>query len=120
MVAKIKFILFIVFATLTVQSANAQYPGTNLRGKIVSADYYGTQYPLTYANVDLYYLNPQTQQWIIVQQTLTDAYGFYFFSYVQPNYTYAIQVNGDRNYNISVVMIDYNYYQYQDLPLFIY
>ncbi len=119
MTTKIKIILFLVFAALSIEEASAQYPGTNLRGKIVYSDYYGTQYPLTYANVDLYYLD-NNNQWNLVQQTLTDAYGFYYFNYVRPNYTYAIQVNRNRNYNISVVAIDYNYYQYQDLPLFIY
>lgn len=112
-------ILLVTFClTGLVSETQAQYPGTNLRGRVMSNGYYG-QTPLTYANIDLWIYNSYYKKWQVVASTVTDAYGFYYFSGVKPN-AYTIQVNKSKNYNINVVMIDYRYYQYQDLPIFYY
>ena len=77
-------------------------------------DSYNRPYPVTYASIDLYvYAN---NQWILVANTMTDAYGFYYFRQIQPN-NYVVQVNRLKNYNITVVWIDYSRYSYQDIPI---
>lgn len=121
MIPKFRILLFVVCATLSGYDIVAQsYPGTNLRGKVVTTDYYQQQVPLTYTNVDLYWFNSETQNWELLQNTLTDDYGFFYFNHVIPYRTYSIQINGNQNYTISVDRIDYSLYQYQDLPVLIY
>jgi len=110
-------LLCLTISGITVNNLQAQqYPGTNLRGKVVTVDYYGNSYPLAYATVDLYYFDYQYNQWVFVISTMSDAYGFYFINYILPG-NYVLQVNKSKNYNISVVQIDYRYYSYQDLPM---
>ncbi|HEY5967040.1 MAG TPA: hypothetical protein VIU35_03635 [Chitinophagaceae bacterium] len=115
--------LFLILLCLFINSqANSQnYPGTNVRGRVVTY-YYQQQVPLTSAKVDLYFFDPSRApgyQWVFIASTLTDAYGFYFFNGVNPN-IYTIWVNQVKSYNIQVLFIDYRYYSYQDLPQFIF
>ena len=108
------FLFAIILSAVFISgTAYAQYPGTNLRGQIVSA-YNGQAIPS--AQVNLYFYNSYYQNWVIIASAYTDANGFYYFQYVVPGF-YVIQVNQVKNYNIQVVMINYNYYTYQDLPL---
>jgi hypothetical protein len=113
---KLIVILLFIFTLNNVDCYSQQYPGTNLRGKVLTQDNYGRTFPITYAQVDLYLYNSATNQWILIQSTLTDAYGFYFLNWIIPN-SYVIQINKIKNYNISVVWIDYNLYRYQDIPV---
>ena len=119
MKTSIKIIITTLLISLTFIEAKAQYPGTNLRGRVMTNGYYG-QSPLTYASVDLYYYRRSNNQWVKLQSTVTDAYGFYYFNYVKHNLDYVIQIGRHSNYNIHVNWINYNYYQYQDLPIFYY
>jgi hypothetical protein len=111
-------ILIVSFFTLTNFSLIDQtYRGTDLRGRIVTS-YYNQITPLVSAKVDLYFYDsryPVGQQWRLITTTYTDAYGFYFFRSILPNY-YTIWVNENKSYNIQVVMINYNLYSFQDLP----
>jgi hypothetical protein len=113
------FIILCLFINSQVNSQN--YPGTNVRGRVVTY-YYQQQVPLTSAKVDLYFFDfsrAPGYQWVFIASTLTDAYGFYFFNGVNPN-NYTIWVNQVKSYNIQVSFIDYRYYSYQDLPQFIF
>ena len=93
-----------------------QYAGTNLRGKIVQ-NIAGRQTPLGSARIDLYHY--ENNKWKLIATTITDAYGFYYFKSIAPDY-YSIQVNQRRNYNVQVIPIDYRRFSYQDLPVFSY
>jgi hypothetical protein len=112
-------ILVLLFTIGCVFVAYAQYPGTNIRGQMVTHNQFGQQVPLISAKVDLYLFNPQTQQWIFMSATYTDGYGFFFFRYVPVN-NYVISVNGLKSFNIQVVPIDYRYYNHQELGYFIF
>lgn len=92
-----------------------QYPGTNVRGKVLYSD----GVPAVNASVDLYYLNYNTNEWVIVASASTDANGFYYFNWISPN-SYVIQVNRDVNYDVNIIVIDYQYYSYQDLSILYY
>jgi hypothetical protein len=103
-----------------------QYPGTNLRGQIQFFNPYSNNYfPLPNAVVDLYY-NPSPNQYIFIGQTITNIYGFYFFYAIPPgNGNFYIQVNKAKNYQIIVYYItyynsQYNYNQFQDIPILFY
>ncbi|MFH1853407.1 MAG: hypothetical protein ABIA75_13795 [Candidatus Neomarinimicrobiota bacterium] len=110
----IPFLLVVLLPALLA----GQYPGTDIRGSIVTHNpYYNIQVPLQYAEVDLYSFNPLTNQWILLAKTATNAHGFYFFHKL-PVGNYFIQVNRMKNYEIMVVMIDYTRFQFQDMPIF--
>ncbi len=111
-----KKILFIIFS-LIVLSAKAQYPGTNLRGQVQVA-YNNTYVPYPNASIGLYALNAYNN-WVLVSQAITNEFGFYFFYGIPPG-PYSIQINGLKNYSITVVMIDYRFYQFQDVPVLFY
>ena len=118
---KLRYIVLIFVLLATIQVNGQNYPGTNLRGRIATF-YYQQQVPLVSAKVDLYFFDrtrPVGYQWILVASTLTDAYGFYFFRGINPQY-YTIWVNQLKSYNIQVLFIDYRYFAYQDLPQFIF
>lgn len=114
---KTLFILCLLFSSFY---AHAQYGGTNTRGLIQTYDpYYRVYVPLHSATVDLYSYNYSTGQWQIVAHTVSNQNGFYFFYGLIPA-TYYVQVNRSKNYQIFVQWIDYQYYQFQDLPIFYY
>jgi hypothetical protein len=92
------------------------YPGTNLRGKVMSLDQAGNPFPLTDVKVDLYQYDFNAQKWVMIAGTVTDAYGFYYFPAIQPG-NYSVQVKQSKNYEITVIRIDYKQFQYQDLPI---
>jgi hypothetical protein len=94
--------------------AKAQYPGTNLRGRVLASGAYGQ--PFLNARVDLYAFNTITSSWVLVTTSYTDYQGFYYFRFVPPGNHYAIQINGKLTYQVQVSMIDYRYYTFQDLP----
>jgi len=116
-----KFLIIGLLFCLTHHNANCQYSGTNLRGQIQYYNqYYNRYFPLSGAVVDLYYC-PAPNQYILVTQTMTSEYGFYYFYAIRPGNFY-IQVNRIRNYQITVIMIryfnnQYNYNQFQDIPI---
>jgi hypothetical protein len=94
--------------------ARAQYPGTNIRGLVRAVNPYGRNYvSFPGAPVDLYayYAN---SGWVKLAQTVTNQNGYYFFYRVQPG-SYYLQVNYLKNYQVSVVQIDYRQYQFQDM-----
>jgi protocatechuate 3,4-dioxygenase beta subunit len=104
------------------QSAEAQqqYPGTNLKGQVLTTNLYRQQVPLPNALVELFFFDgrfPVGQQWRLIASTTTDAYGVYGFQYVFPN-NYTIWVNQTKSLNISVIYIDYRLYTHQNLPVF--
>ena len=123
-----KRLIFVLFISFCFFSASSQqpYPGTNLRGKVVRFDpNYNTYIPLQNASVELqqwrwtgaYYQNgEQVWQWITIAIAYTDGYGFYYFYYIALN-NYQIKVNGGRSIPIQVIWIDYNVFQFQDLPM---
>ena len=112
-----RLLLVILLLGLAAPALAQYYPGTNLRGKIVTyAPYYNTYVPLQFAVVALYSQNPYTGEWNLVAETETNVYGFYFFYGVTPG-GYYLQVNGLKNYQINVVWINYNRFTFQDLPL---
>jgi hypothetical protein len=106
---------------LTINQANAQYPGTNLRGQ-VQYQKNNNYFPLQNAKVDLYF-SPSPNQFELVKQTITNGNGFYFFYGIQVHKgEYYIQVNKAKNYQIFVSKISYtnnqyNYNQFQDVPI---
>lgn len=106
--------ILILFLVLVSTGLYAQYPGTNVRGQIMTSNPYGQQVPLVSAKVDLFVFNPQFQQLQYLATSYTDGYGFFFFNGLPVN-NYVINVNGARSYNINVIPIDYNYYRFQDL-----
>jgi hypothetical protein len=112
-------LLFLLLVCLPALGSQYQYPGTNLRGQILTINGWGQQVPLAYAKVDLYFFNQQFQQLQFLSSTNTDGYGFFFFRSVSVN-NYVIYVNGAKYFNIRVVPIDYRFYQYQDLGSFFY
>jgi hypothetical protein len=120
-IIKTLLIAILVFAHVTSGKSffRYQYPGTNLRGKILTVNYYNQQIPLVSAKVDLFVFDANYNQWRILASVYSDAYGFFYFQLVPVGY-YSIQVNQAKNYNIQVVPINYSIYQYQDLPLFYY
>jgi hypothetical protein len=98
-------------------SVKAQYPGTNLRGQILTYNTFGQVVPFSYARVDLLFFDgrfPSGQQWRVVATVQADVNGVYFFQYIIPN-VYTIQVNQSKTYNIQVLVIDYRYYSFQEL-----
>ncbi len=123
-----KRLIFVLFISFCFFSASSQqpYPGTNLRGKVVRFDaYYNTYIPIQNASVELqqwrwtgaYYQNgEQVWQWITIAIAYTDVNGFYYFYYIALN-NYQIKVNGGRSIPIQVFWIDYNLYQFQDIPM---
>jgi hypothetical protein len=119
---KIQLLMFFLISTSAASSASKlQYPGTNLRGRITTM-YYNQQVPLVSAKVDLFYFNgnfPVGQQWRLIASTITDAYGFYFFRLITPQY-YTIWVKEVKSYNIQVIPIDYTRFTYQDINQFIF
>ena len=128
---KLLFIFFISFCCFAASSQQPpqQYPGTNLRGKVVRFDpNYNAYIPLQNVVVELqqwrftgsYYQNGQpVMQWVTVLIAYTDGAGFYYFYNIALN-NYQILVNGSRSMQIQVVWIDYNLYQFQDLPMIIF
>lgn len=110
----VKKALFIICFFLNSFGICQQYPGTNLRGQVL-APIYGQWVPLGNARVDIYAFNPAVQQWQLLGTSFTDVNGFYFFRAV-PIGNYVLQVNQQKNYNIEVIFIDYNFYAYQDIP----
>jgi len=117
-----KYLLIVLFSLLAMGSLKAQYPGTNLRGQILTYNANRQAVPLAYARVDLLFFDgssPQGAQWRLIATVSTDAYGFYFFKYIIPN-AYTIQVKTRKTYNIQVLAIDYRYYSYQELGQFYY
>lgn len=96
-----------------------QYPGTVIRGRLLTVNNWGQQVPLVSARVELFVFNPNIQQLQLVATSFTDMYGNFGFNYVNVNY-YTIWVNGVKSYNIQVVYIDYRFYQYQNLGDFYY
>ncbi len=119
---KYLFIISILF--LITDQLKAQYPGTNLRGQIQYHPSNRQYFPLPNAIVDLYYYNQATNQYVFITETITNNYGFYFFYTIQPG-IYYIQVNKAKNYQILVTTINYypyqyNYNQFQDIPILYY
>jgi hypothetical protein len=116
---KLKKHINIFLLTLCLIGSFQQYPGTNLRGRVLINN--GTQVFVA-ARVDLLFMDqryPPGQQLRLVASTSTDNYGFYYFSYVIPN-NYIIQINQSKGFNIQVIPINYQMYQFQDLPVFYY
>jgi hypothetical protein len=117
-----KHLFLLLFSLIVLSSLKAQYPGTNLRGQILTYNVYGQVVPLAYARIDLFFFDgryPPGQQWRLIGTVSTDAYGFFFFNYIIPN-VYTIQVNQLKSFNIQVLVIDYRYYSFQDLGQFYY
>ena len=112
-------LVLLLFLLSAFEGNQNQYPGTNLRGRILSVNVNQQQFPLVSAEVEIYYFDAYANQWRVLTRTLTDAYGFFFLQRVPVGF-YTIQVNRLKNYNIQVIMIDYNMFQYQDLPIFYY
>jgi hypothetical protein len=118
-----KLILIGVLFFLTVNCIYAQYPGTNLRGKIQFLNKNNNHYsPLPNTTVDLYY-SPSPDQFILIKKTITNANGFYFFYTIKPgNGNFYIQVNKEKNYQLAVKTTSYNnnkynYNQFQDVSI---
>lgn len=109
---------FFQFSCLTLLCQH-QYPGTNVRGQLVTWNNWRQQVPLVSAKVDLYVFNPSVQQWQFVATSYSDGFGYFGFNYLPVN-NYAFQVNGIKNYNIQVIFIDYRFYSFQNLGTFFY
>ena len=115
MLLKSLFISLVIFICFLPESIKAQsYPGTNIKGQVLTIQY-NQPIPVSQARVDLLFFNGQ--QLILLATTFTDAYGSFFFQYVIPN-NYTITINGGRSFNISVGYIDYRYYSFLNLPVF--
>jgi len=117
---KYRILLIGVLFFLISRNVNA---GTNIRGQVQYFNQYYQQYfPLVNAIVDLYY-SPSPNQFVFVRQTITNNAGFYFFYGIQPSNTvFFIQINRAKNYQISVIPIQYynnqyNYNQFLDIPI---
>lgn len=111
-----RILVVILLLSLTVPAlAQFPYPVRNLRGKIMTYDpYYNNWVPLQFSVVELY--EPVGGEWVLLFETMTNAYGFYIF-YGVPRGMYYLQVNNAKNYQISVFGIDYRRYVFQDLPI---
>jgi hypothetical protein len=112
---KYLFIIFLLFTLIQVKAQN--YPGTNVRGQIITQNPWGQQVPFVSAKVDLYIFNTGVNQWQYLSTSYSNNYGFFFFNYLPIN-NYSISINGSRSYNIQVIFIDYRFYQFQDLGTF--
>jgi hypothetical protein len=119
------FLLLLLIAGISCVNAQ-QYPGTNLRGQIETFNaYYNNYYSLPNSVIDLYY-SPSPNQFVFIAETITNVYGFYFFYSIQPgNGMFFIQVNKAKNYQIFVSQMNYynnqyNYNQFQDVPILYY
>ena len=112
-------LLFLLILITCTFAYNAQSPGTNLRGKVLTVNVYNQSFPLKYANIDLYFFQHQSQTWHLVTSTVTDAYGFYYLKNISPG-NYVVQVNKRKNYNINVVYMDPYSNYYQDLQVLYY
>lgn len=118
---KTKFFTAVLLLLLLSALGNThhnQVSPTDLRGLVLTFNPTFQQWvPLQSASVDLYFWNGQ--QWLLIAQTITDAYGYYFIRSIDPNF-YSIQINRMKNYNIQVIPIDRRYYSFQDLPVLYY
>lgn len=117
-----KNLFILLFSFVTIGWSNhsnfnyQQYPGTNLRGQI-SIHNNGQIVPFAYARVDLLFYDGNGFR--IIATVSTDVSGVYFFRYVIPN-AYTIQINGNKGFNVQVMVIDYRYYSFQELGQFVY
>lgn len=107
------YVLCVMFVYLASFKTVQQYPGTNLRGKIILNTMYGQQNAVGF-RVDLFVYNGVS--WQLLGTSFTDNYGFYYFRLVPPG-NYVIRINQTSNYNINVVYINYSLYSFQDLPI---
>lgn len=109
--------LCMLIGLLNISRVQAQYPGTNLRGQVVTRNQFGLTLPLPGVRVDLLVLNPNNpagQQLMILGTSFTNQGGFYFFNRVQPGF-YTIEINQTQTFPLQVNVIDYRYSLYQDI-----
>ena len=104
---------------VSVTYGQSEYPGTNTRGKVALNDKKKNYPPLQHARIDLYHLYPGEAKWVRIAKTYTDDDGFYYFDNIKPD-NYTIQVNKDKNFNVTIDEIDYNEKKFQDLPIIYY
>jgi hypothetical protein len=119
---KVIFIILLIVITANQKSNcqyQQQYPGTNIRGKVVINDPYNNFPPLKLVKVDLYQFDAIKNVWVLIAATYSDEYGFYYYNYIKPG-DYSIQVNQQKNYSVTILQIDYNQTNYQDLPVLYY
>ena len=107
-----KFLFFIFITSISISGYSQENNRTNIRGQVISVDGKYGEYSLSSVYVDLYWYNGK--EWVTIDRAITDQDGYYFFYNVYPG-EYFIQVNGSKNYKISVYRIDPKY-QFQDLP----
>jgi len=117
---KLLLILTVIAIYCTSPAQVRVLPGTNIRGLVQTISPDGTtKVPMGSALVTLFRLDSGSSNWVTVARTTTNEYGYYFFYKVMPN-KYYIQVNGKKNYEITVLEIDRRQYRFQELPVIVY
>jgi len=96
--AAVLLVFFLILAAQTVEA-------TDLRGRINGQSMYSSGvFPVTEARVDLFAL--VNGMWRVVYTAFTGPDGMYYMRNIQPG-KYYIQVNGSRNYPLTVYPGEY-------------
>jgi hypothetical protein len=111
------FVLIVAVFCIVTRSEGQIYPGTDVRGLIETFSASETiKVSMESVSVVLYSLDSTSGKWIEIARTITNRYGYYYFYKVAPG-RQVIQVNGTKNYQITVVQINRKTFRFQEVPV---